>query len=107
MVDCLFCRIANGGSGLVWENEYAAAFADIHPKAPVHLLVVSKRHVVSLEALDDAELAGQLLMAAREVARVAGVSDAYRVMINNGRAAGQIIEHLHVHILANKAGSSG
>lgn len=101
--ECLFCKIANSGQNLIWENNYAAAFADIHPKAPVHLLVVPKTHVASLDALDDdVELAGQLMLAVRDVARTAGVSAAYRVAVNNGRAAGQVVEHLHLHVLGHK-----
>lgn len=100
MNDCLFCAIANGDPDkLIWQNEVAAAFRDIHPKAPVHILVVSKRHVQHLDALDDAELAGQLMMAVREVARQEGIAEAYRVHINNGRGAGQVVDHLHMHLL--------
>lgn len=86
----------------MWENEIAAAFKDIHPKAPIHLLVVPKRHIESLDGLDDPELAGQLLMAVRAVTRELGVSDGYRVAIHSGRRGGQIVDHLHFHILAGK-----
>lgn len=103
MNDCLFCGIANGDpSKLVWQNEWAAAFNDIHPKAPVHILVVPKRHVENLDDLDDQELAGRLLMAVREVAHLAGLKGRFRVAMNNGRPAGQIIDHLHLHVLGQK-----
>ena len=101
--DCLFCTIAHGDKEqLIWENGIAAAFKDIHPKAPIHVLVVSKRHVQSLDALDDPILAGQLLMAVRQVAKELGVSDGYRVVMNTGRRGGQLVDHLHFHILAGK-----
>lgn len=100
MNDCLFCSIANGDpTKLIWHNEVAAAFADIHPEAPVHILVAPKAHIENLDYLDDPELAGKLLMAVREVAHAAGVKGAWRVKINNGRGVGQTIPHLHFHVL--------
>ena len=103
MKDCLFCSIANGDPAkLVWQNEVAAAFNDIHPKAPVHILVASKRHIGSIDELEDPQLAGQLVMAVREVAHQAGLKGRWRLQVNNGRAVGQTIEHLHFHILGGK-----
>lgn len=107
MNDCLFCSIANGDAAkLLWQNDWAAAFADLHPKAPVHALVVPKHHVERLDDLDDVELAGQLLLAVREVAHALGLKGRYRVALNNGRPAGQIIDHLHFHVLGQKAGGT-
>lgn len=104
MKDCLFCAIANGDPAkLVWQNEWAAAFHDIHPKAPVHILVVSKQHVESLDALEDVELGGQLLMAVREAAHKVGLKGRFRVALNNGRPVGQLIDHLHFHVLGQKS----
>lgn len=80
----------------------AVAFRDIHPKAPVHLLVVPKQHVDSLDQLDDPMAAGELMMAVREVAKMAGVAGAYKVRISIGRNAGQEVDHLHVHILGGQ-----
>ncbi len=103
MKDCLFCSIANGDQEkLVWENDVVAAFNDIHPKAPVHILVVPKAHFENLDELDHQVLAGQLMMSVRSVAEAAGVKGAYRVVINNGKSAGQVVEHLHLHILGGK-----
>ena len=100
MNDCLFCSIAGGDkANLIWENDIAVAFKDIHPKAPVHVLVVPKQHVATLDELDDEVLAGRLVTAAREVARKLGIDQAYRFHINSGRAAGQIIDHVHIHLL--------
>ena len=102
--DCLFCQIASGQTAteLVWQNEVAVAFADIHPSAPIHLLVVPKRHVDSLDTLDDPRLGGRLLEAVKVVAGQAGAAGAYRMQINVGRPAGQVIDHLHLHILAGR-----
>jgi histidine triad (HIT) family protein len=100
--DCLFCSIANGDpEKLVWRNEEFAAFKDIHPKAPVHLLVVPKAHVLNLDHMDDAETAGRLLLAVREVAHQAGLKGGWRIQVNNGRPAGQVIDHLHFHVLGD------
>ena len=101
--DCLFCGIANGGpEKLIWQNDVAAAFEDIHPQAPVHILVVPKQHIENLDHLDDPELAGKLLLAVREVAHAAGVKGAWKVKINKGEKAGQVVFHLHFHILGGK-----
>jgi histidine triad (HIT) family protein len=97
--DCIFCALANGDpEKLVWQNDVAAAFKDISPKSPVHILVVPKRHIVNLDDLDDQELAGKLLMAVREVAELAGVKGAWRLTVNNGEGVGQSVPHLHFHV---------
>lgn len=98
-MNCLFCNIAADPTKLIWENEVAAAFKDIHPKAPVHILLVPKKHVEQLDSLADEQLAGKLLMAVKEVAAQVGIAGAYAVKIHNGKAAGQEIDHLHLHIL--------
>ncbi len=103
MEDCIFCTIANGDKdNLVWSNDFAAAFKDLHPKAPTHVLVVPKKHVAMLDHLEDPELAGKLLLSVPEVAASLGLKGAYRVVINNGRPAGQTIDHLHLHIMGGK-----
>jgi histidine triad (HIT) family protein len=100
MNDCIFCGIIASGKSLIWQNEVAVAFNDIKPDAKVHILVVPKRHIANLDELDDPELAGQLVMAVREVAAQVGVTGNYRMQVNNGRDAGQIVEHLHFHLLS-------
>ncbi len=104
MNDCLFCKLAADSTGLIWENQDAVAFRDIHPKAPIHILVVSKQHIARLDDLSDAALAGRLLLAVSEVAELVGVKGAYKVHLNNGRTAGQLVDHLHFHILAGLPG---
>ena len=100
MSDCIFCKIINGdfGTEFVLENEYAVVFNDINPKAPVHMLVVPKLHVESLNELDDEVLLGKLMMTVKEAAKKVGLKS-YRTQINTGKEAGQEVFHLHIHIL--------
>ena len=103
MKDCIFCSIVRGETGkLVWENDVAVAFETIAPKAPVHILVVSKQHIENLDQLKDLELAGKLLLATSEVAKLVGVEGAWRLGVNTGARVGQSIPHLHLHILGGK-----
>ncbi len=103
MEDCIFCRIAAGAlpTPLVYEDADAVAFRDIQPQAPVHLLVVPRRHVASLNEADDGALLGRLLLAARKAAALEGLAQ-YRLVINCGEQAGQSVFHLHVHVLGGR-----
>ena len=90
---------------IVHETDDLVAFHDANPQAPLHVLIVPKRHLARLgEAGDlDAELLGRLLLAARTVARLEGVSESgYRIVINNGRDAGESVPHLHIHLLGGR-----
>jgi histidine triad (HIT) family protein len=102
---CLFCRIVRGEipASIVWEDEHALAFRDIDPKAPVHVLVIPKRHVASLNEATDGRLLGHLLLAARELAEAESIADeGYRTVINTNANAGQTVFHLHVHVLGGR-----
>lgn len=103
MNDCIFCKIANGTipSDQVYEDEQMIVFKDIYPKAPVHLLMVPRQHVESLNDLTPAldGLMAHMLRTLPEVARRAGLTDGYRTIINTGRGGGQEVPHLHMHIL--------
>ncbi len=102
---CIFCRIANGkmGTEFVAQSEHAVAFDDIEPAAPVHVLVVPKRHVSSLRELDNPVVAAELLSLASQVANERGLFEGgYRVVINDGKEAGQTVFHLHVHVLGGQ-----
>jgi histidine triad (HIT) family protein len=103
---CLFCRIVRGEipARLVAENSQAIAFRDIDPKAPVHVLVVPRRHIASLsEATDSGEL-GELMLLAASVARSEQVDvSGYRCVINTGAEGGQTVHHLHVHVLGGRS----
>jgi histidine triad (HIT) family protein len=105
--DCLFCRIVSGEipATKVYEDESVVAFADINPQAPVHALVIPRRHVENVAALDagDGELIAGLMLAAARVAREAGVEEAgYRLVLNVGPDGGQTVGHLHVHLLGGR-----
>ena len=107
MTDCIFCRIAAGEipSKLVYQDDQVVAFPDIHPAAPVHVLVVPRKHVPSVAHLADGdqELSGRLLLAARTVAEQAGVAGSgYRVIINIGDEGGQTVPHLHLHVIGGR-----
>jgi len=102
-MNCLFCNIAKGEkkAEIVYENDKVIAFKDIHPKAPVHLLIVPKKHIPSLFHLEikDKTLMGELILVAQKIAKEKNLKG-YRLKINVGRPAGQIIDHLHLHLLA-------
>ncbi|OGF67094.1 histidine triad nucleotide-binding protein [Candidatus Giovannonibacteria bacterium RIFCSPLOWO2_02_FULL_43_11b] len=103
MESCIFCKIANKEipKEFALENEELMAFDDIHPKAPIHILIVTKAHVASIKELESPELAGDMIMAARELAREKKL-DGYRLMFNVGREGGQEIDHLHLHLMGGK-----
>lgn len=106
MEDCIFCKIANGEIGsLIYENEYVAAFDDLNPQAPVHSLIVPKKHIENIEALEseDEKYVAEIFKAIKEVAKLKGVSESgYRIISNCGKDAGQTVMHLHFHLLAGK-----
>ena len=103
MDNCIFCKIIAGdfNTEFVHENEYAVVFKDINPKADIHLLVVPRVHVESLNELDDEELLGKLMMTVKEVTKKLGIKS-YKTLINTGKEAGQEVFHLHIHILSGK-----
>ncbi|MBY5161901.1 histidine triad nucleotide-binding protein [Salsipaludibacter albus] len=106
MADCLFCSIIAGDlpSDRVGENEVAVAFRDINPRAPVHVLVVPRRHLTSAHELsdDDGDELAAVFSLARQVAEAEGTADGYRVTTNIGRGGGQMVDHLHLHVLGGR-----
>ena len=107
MSDCLFCKIGEGSvpSDTVFEDESVKVFKDIHPKAPVHLLVIPKSHVDSVMNLEPAhaEMVSSLIYAAKKIARELGLAG-YKLVFNVGREGGQVIDHLHLHLLGGWSG---
>lgn len=102
--DCLFCRIATGRTDteLLYEDNHLVIFRDIHPHAPVHLLIVPKRHIRSVNDLKDADrgLLAEMFMAARDMAPQQGIDQSgYKLLFNVERGGGQVIFHLHLHLL--------
>jgi histidine triad (HIT) family protein len=105
-MSCTFCKIIEGQipSTAVYQDERSYAFADIHPKAPVHVLIVPRKHICSLDgaAEDDGALLGHLLWVAAQIARKKGLDAGYRVVVNTGSEAGQSVDHLHLHLLGGR-----
>jgi histidine triad (HIT) family protein len=105
-MNCLFCKIIAGEipSTAVYQDEFAYAFADINPKAPVHVLVVPRDHIGSLHdaGKDKQELLGHLLLVAAEIARKKGLAKGYRIVVNTGEDGGQTVDHLHLHLTGGR-----
>jgi histidine triad (HIT) family protein len=102
--DCVFCQIIRGETPteILYATEQLVVFRDLHPQAPVHLLIVPKKHIRSVNDLDaaDAPVLGELFKAAREMAQRLGISgDGYRLFVNVERGGGQVVFHLHMHLI--------
>ena len=107
MSDCIFCKIAAGEipAAKLYDDGEVLAFRDIKPEAPVHVLLVPRRHIATLNDLEaaDAPLIGRLYLAGKQVATDLGVAEGgYRTVINCNRDAGQIVFHIHMHLLAGR-----
>jgi histidine triad (HIT) family protein len=108
MTTCIFCKIANGDipAEVVYEDDQVMAFRDLNPQAPLHVLVIPRKHISTINDItsEDAELLGRLYLAAREVAKEAGLAErGYRTVMNCNSEAGQSVYHLHLHVLAGRA----
>ena len=99
-MNCVFCKIAEKSlpAEIVFEDEHFVAFNDIHPKGPHHVLIVPKIHVASIKELDEEgeKMTGKMIGLARKIARERGM-EAYKLVLNVGRDAGQTVDHLHLH----------
>ncbi len=105
MTDCLFCKMVAGviKPDVVFEDENVLAFRDINPQAPVHILIIPKRHIATLNDLDDPLLGGQLLQTAAILASQEGLSEeGYRTVFNCNQQGGQAVYHLHLHLLGGR-----
>ncbi len=107
MAECIFCQIVGGAipAKKLYEDDQVIAFDDLNPQTPVHVLVIPKRHLVSLDDIQDSDsaLLGQLLIVCAKMARERGIVDGgYRVVANTGREAGQSVFHLHLHVLGGR-----
>ncbi len=106
-MECVFCKIANKEipAKIVWENDWVLAFENIKPVHPVHVLIIPKKHIASIQeakAGDDEYLA-QALLAVSEVAKIKGVAQSgYRLIVNCGKDSGQSVDHLHVHLVGGE-----
>lgn len=106
MTDCIFCKIVEGSipSRKVYEDDEMLAFHDIHPQAPVHFMIVPKRHVDSLAAVDESHVPvlGRMFAMAGRLAREQGSPEGFRTIVNTGRIGRQDVYHLHIHVLGGK-----
>ena len=105
--DCLFCRISAREipAQVVYEDKQVLAFKDIHPQAPVHVLIIPRKHIARVMDLaeDDFELVGEVHRVAQKLAADIGLKDkGFRLVVNNGADAGQAVEHLHYHLLGGR-----
>lgn len=102
--DCIFCKIATKQiqTKIVFENDEFIGFNDIKPVSPTHILVIPKKHYINLWEIDSKDLLGNLLLAAKEVAKQEGLNDGFRTVINTGDNGGQTVHHLHAHVLGGR-----
>ena len=106
-MDCLFCKILSGEipAELVYESETAVAFRDVNPQAPMHVLVIPRKHISTINDIgeDDQEVVGSLFTAAKEIAAQDGIAeDGYRAVMNCNEGAGQSVFHIHLHVLGGR-----
>jgi len=106
-MDCIFCKIASGSipADIVYSDKDLIAFRDIHPQAPVHDVIIPRKHIESVNDLNTStkELAGKMLLVAKLVARKEGVAEkGYRLSINNGPDGTQVVPHIHLHLLGGR-----
>lgn len=106
-MDCIFCHIVSGKipSDIVYQDEKVIAFRDINPQSPVHLLVIPKEHFTSLSDLTgkESQLMGHMVGVANQLAKDEGISETgYRLVINCGKQGGQLVPHLHLHVMGGR-----
>jgi histidine triad (HIT) family protein len=106
MAECIFCQIIAGKrpADIVFQDDSVMAFKDIYPKAPVHVLVIPKKHISSLAEItgEDLPVVAHMMEIANTVAKKQGTGGSYKLVINTGKDAGQVIMHLHMHLLGGR-----
>jgi len=107
MSDCIFCKIVSGDipANIVYQDDDVLAFRDLGPQAPVHVLVIPKRHISTINDLqpEDAELIGKMYLAARLIAKQEGMDESgYRCVMNCNADGGQTVNHIHLHVLGKR-----
>ena len=107
MKDCLFCNIINKSvpAKIVFENNSVLAFEDIKPQAPVHVLIIPKKHILSINDIEfeDREVCGEMLLAAKKIAKDLKINDSgYRTIFNTNQDGGQTVFHIHMHLLGGR-----
>lgn len=106
-MDCIFCKIANGESNanIIYRDDNVVAFDDIHPQAPQHKIIISLKHIASLNELhdEDAELIGHMVQSAAQLAKQLNIAkDGYRLVMNCNAGGGQTVFHIHLHLLGGR-----
>lgn len=106
-MNCLFCKITNGEipAKIIYNNEQIMAFADIAPQAPLHFLIIPKKHIATINnaQIDDAQLLGKLILKAKDLAKEHNLSESgYRLVFNTNADGGQEIYHIHLHLLGGR-----
>ena len=106
MSDCIFCMLSGGEipTEMVYEDDKIACFKDTNPQAPVHVLIVPKKHIESLDGLtdDNAELMAHMMLKIKDIAASLGLENGYRCVINTGEDGQQTVKHLHIHLLGKR-----
>ena len=106
MSDCIFCKIAEGEipSEIVYQDDKIVVFKDTSPQAPVHILMIPRKHIASLDEIsaEDSELISYMMLKIKEVTAAQGLTDGYRVVVNCGEDGQQTVKHLHFHILGKR-----
>ena len=107
MKDCLFCNIINKSvpAKIVFENDRVLAFEDIEPQAPVHVLIIPKKHITSINEIEfeDKEVCGEILLAAKKIAKDLKINDSgYRAIFNTNEDGGQTVFHIHMHLIGGR-----
>jgi len=106
VAECIFDQIASGKipSDVVYQDDTVMAFKDIHPRAPIHILIIPKKHIPSLVELskEDLPIVAHMLEVASTVANQQGAGSSFKLIINTGSSSGQVVMHLHMHLLARK-----
>jgi histidine triad (HIT) family protein len=105
--ECIFCRIADGNmkANILYQDDEIVAFPDINPVAPVHILIISRKHISTLAEMseEDTYLIGAMAKVANRLARDKGIAEkGYRLVINSGTEGGQVIDHLHLHLIGGR-----
>lgn len=102
MSNCIFCDIINKrlSTEIVYEDDLVLAFNDVHPVAPVHILIIPKVHIASINELDDEILAGRMILSAKKIAKEMGIAeDGYKLLFRTGKHGQQEVPHIHLHLI--------
>jgi len=106
MADCIFCKLANKEipTEVIYEDDKIFCFKDMSPQAPCHVLIIPKKHIESLDAVsvEDAEILSHMLLKVKDIAKMIGITNGYRAVINCGEDGDQTVKHLHIHLLGKR-----